>query len=182
WQRVERIAWLADGSGLVLPAAEKGAGSFQIWRLAYPGGDARRITNDLSSYRGMSLSADSRVMVTVQSEPTSSVWVAPQGAARSARRITTGRYDGGDGLAWTLDDKIVYEAKNGDGSSDLWTIDPNGGQPKRLTENAGVNRWPAVSPGGRFIVFLFKRAGAFNILRMDRDGGKATPLAPGRNR
>src|SRR5687767_8077124 len=30
WQRVERIAWFADGSGLVLPAAEKGAGSFQI--------------------------------------------------------------------------------------------------------------------------------------------------------
>jgi Tol biopolymer transport system component/DNA-binding winged helix-turn-helix (wHTH) protein len=181
WQRVERIAWFADGSGLVLPAAEKGAGSFQIWRLAYPGGDARRITNDLSSYRGMSLSADSRVMVAVQSELISSVWVAPQGAANRARRITAGRYDGGDGLAWTLDNKIVYEVKNGDGSSDLWTINPNGGQPKRLTENAGVNRWPVVSPGGRFIVFESNRAGAFNIWRMDRDGGNATQLTRGRN-
>ncbi|MGH9803501.1 MAG: hypothetical protein ACRD82_24335, partial [Blastocatellia bacterium] len=36
WQRVEQMAWLTDGGGLILPTAEQGEGSFQVWRLAYP--------------------------------------------------------------------------------------------------------------------------------------------------
>ncbi|MGH9803502.1 MAG: TolB family protein, partial [Blastocatellia bacterium] len=130
----------------------------------------------------MSLTEGSRVMVTVQSETTSSIWVVPQNDASRARRITSGKYDGSGGLAWTPDGRIVYEAKNASGTSDLWTIDPNSGHlPKRLTENAGVNRWPTVSPDGRFIVFESNRSGAFNIWRIDQDGSNPKQMTQSRN-
>ena len=34
------------------------ASSLQLWQLSYPGGEARRITNDLNSYEGVSVAAD----------------------------------------------------------------------------------------------------------------------------
>ncbi|HKQ73369.1 MAG TPA: winged helix-turn-helix domain-containing protein [Blastocatellia bacterium] len=177
WQRVGRIAWLTDSSGLVLPVTEEGAGSFQVWLLPYPSGVARRITNDLSSYRGVSLSKSSpHMMVTVQTEQTSSIQVALQGNANSATPITKGRYDGREGLAWTPDGQIIYAAKNTDGRSDLWIIKPGGGPPKRLTEGPGVKHWPSLSDDGRYIVFESDRSGALDIWRMDRDGGNLTQL------
>src|SRR5205809_74569 len=77
WWRVERLAWLRDGSGLVFTAKEGIASPSQIWHLSYPGGQARRITNDLHNYLGLSLTADSAALVTVQSEQVSNIWIAP---------------------------------------------------------------------------------------------------------
>ena len=66
WYQIQRLAWLSDGSGLLMTAAEKASDlrSQQIWHLSYPGGEARKITNDLNNYEGISLNADSSVLVT----------------------------------------------------------------------------------------------------------------------
>ena len=51
WFQPGRVAWLADGSGLVFVAADKTSWiASQLWYLSYPGGETRKITNDLSSY------------------------------------------------------------------------------------------------------------------------------------
>jgi Tol biopolymer transport system component len=47
WYQIQRLAWLADGSGLLMTAAEQAADSRsrQIWYLSHTSGEARKITN-----------------------------------------------------------------------------------------------------------------------------------------
>jgi hypothetical protein len=57
--------WLGDGKGLVITAGEPDATYLhQIWFVSYPSGEARKITNDVSNYVGLSLTADSSAIVT----------------------------------------------------------------------------------------------------------------------
>ncbi len=109
WAHVRHVAWLADGPGLLLTAEDQGEWSHhQIWHLSYPSGEARRITNDLSSYKGVSLTADSSTLVTVQSDTTSSIWTMTltlSGDAGVAKQITSNKSD--ERPSWTPDGKIV---------------------------------------------------------------------------
>lgn len=50
---------------------------------------------------------------------------------------------------------------------------------KQLTFDAGWNSRPAVSPDGRYIVFVSSRTGTRNIWRMDIDGGNQKQLTRG---
>jgi Tol biopolymer transport system component len=66
---VSYLAWLPDGRGLILNARDAGGeASSQIWSVSYPGGDVTRITNDLSTYSGVGLSADGMSFVSVRNE------------------------------------------------------------------------------------------------------------------
>ena len=60
WRALGRIAWLGDGSGLVVIAGESSNTTWsgtdaQIWHIPYPEGYARKITNDLNGYSHSSL-------------------------------------------------------------------------------------------------------------------------------
>ncbi len=177
WEGVGSVAWLGAG-GLVLTAVEPG-GSPQLWHLSYPGGEARRITNDLNSYDQVSVTADSNALVTVQANGESHVWVTPVGDTHRANEITSGigRFDGSP--AWTPDGKIVYQS-NASGNSDIWVSDADGHSARPLTVEPGSDASPAVSPDGRTIVFQSSRGG-FQIWKMDIDGGNQVALtkAPG---
>src|SRR5205085_5062723 len=50
WLSVGRVAWFGDGSGMAVAAQDFGSSESQIWQISYPGGETRRITNDLKSY------------------------------------------------------------------------------------------------------------------------------------
>lgn len=183
WMFMGQLVWAVDGRGLVLGASEKEAGSFeaqQLWYVSYPRGEARRITNDLNNYTGISLTADSNRLVTVQSETSSSIWLAPNADANRATRTTSGagQIDGRDGLDWMPDGKIVY-ASNASGNLDLWMIDPGSGRQKQLTENSQINYRPATCPDGRYLLFTSDRAGTPNIWRTEMDGNNPRQLTSG---
>jgi len=94
FSEVGRIAWERNGSGFIGAASER-LGANQLWRVSYPSGDARQITNDESkNYLGVSLTADGSVLATVQRDAQASVWLADDGDATRARQITEGKYDG----------------------------------------------------------------------------------------
>jgi Tol biopolymer transport system component len=185
WGWVSQVAWLSDGSGLVILAAELAAlkvslpYSMQLWHLSYPGGNARRITNDLNSYRAVGLTADSNSLVTVQTNRVSNIWIAPQADLSRARQITSGTLEGNSGLTWTLDGRIVYRS-NASGKPDIWMMDVDGSNRRRLTHEGQSSTRPTVSPDGRYIVFGSDRAGKLNIWRMDMDGGNPKQLTDGK--
>ncbi|MEP6787215.1 MAG: protein kinase [Acidobacteriota bacterium] len=183
WYFMGQVAWLADGSGLVLDASEHGSASSddqQIWHLSYPDGEARRITNDLNNYSGMSLTADSNRLVTVQSETISNIWLIPNGETARATQITVGagKRDGQNGVAWTPDGKVVFASK-ASGSDDIWIMNSDGSGQKQLTTNSRVNVHPAVSSDGRYVIFTSDRAGTPNIWRMEMDGSNPKQLTSG---
>ena len=178
WWRIGPMAWLRDGSGLIFTASESVASPSQIWRLSYPSGEAHRITYDLNDYVGLSLTADSSALVTVQSEQVSNIWIAPNDNARHATQITFSKFDGVEGISWTPDGKVVY-ASGASGTLDLWMIEANGTGQKKLTADAGNNSRPSVSPDGRYIVFISDRTGTNHVWRIEADGNDATQLTNG---
>ena len=175
WLQVGRLAWLNDGSGLIITAAER-LDQFQIWHLSYPGGEVRRITNDESkNYRGVSLTTDARLLATTQQDEQSSIWIAPEGDASRAQRITSGRYEGRYGVAWTADDRIVYNSF-ASGNEDIWIMNADGTGQSKLTVDPGTDdNCCEVSPDG-YIVFRSHGADGFALWRMDSDGGNAKQL------
>ena len=171
WDWIDCVAWLRDGSGLLLNAIELGAQSSQIWQLS-SGGEARRITNDLNNYYGIDLMADSNTLVTSQINRTSNIWIAPGGDSSRARQITSGTNNYRN-LEWTPDGKLVFEL-----GSDIWIIEADGSGQKQLTTEGHNNRMPSACAGG-YIVFSSNRQGARRIWRMDIDGSNQKPLTSG---
>ena len=172
------MAWLADGSGLLMLATPEQVFALQIWQLSYPEGEAHRLTNDLNHYPGMSLTADSKTLAVVQSETQASIWIAPVGDASHARPITSGSGKVDNAPAWTPDGRIVYHTNAGVGK-DIWIMGADGGNPKQLTANTRANVGPAVSPDGRYIVFLSDRTGVPHLWRMNIDGSDQRQIANG---
>ena len=181
WSSEGRPAWLADGSGLVLDASDQTSSlSSQLWYIAYPSGEARRITNDLNRYFGVSLTADSSALVTVQSEVASSIWAAPRGEAKGAKQITSGTGTGAglNGVACAPNGDLVYTS-NASGRRDLWSMAADGSNPVQLTVNGGNNYDPSIPDNGKIVVFSSDRSGRSNIWRMNLDGSSPTQLTHG---
>jgi serine/threonine protein kinase/Tol biopolymer transport system component len=174
WGDISGIAWLRDGSGLLLSAADSSAGYFyQIWHVAHASGEVSKVTNDLSNYYGADLTADSNTLLTVQADYLSNIWVAPAGDSARARQITSGKYDGYKGVVWTPDGHLVEATR----TFDVWSMDADGGNPRLLTGDEHTNRFVSVSPDGRYIFFESWRTNARpdtsngQVWRTDIDGG-----------
>jgi serine/threonine protein kinase len=178
WANAQQVVWTPKGNGLVLIAQELQRGPSQVWHISYPGGEAERITNDLNNYAGVSISANGATIATVQGQASSSVWLTAGGKAEAAVKVTSGTNEGGSGLALMPDGRIVYTV-TGAGSSDLFMANGDGTNARQLTTTAGLNALPAVTPDGRFIVFVSNRSGAPHIWRMDSDGSNPKQLTNG---
>jgi Tol biopolymer transport system component/DNA-binding winged helix-turn-helix (wHTH) protein len=168
WYEGGQVAWRTDGGGLVLVADE------QVWQLSYPGGEARKITNDANQYIGISLTADSSALVTVQQDNESSIWVAPSDDVGSAHPVTSGVFEGFRGLSWTPDGKIVYSSM-ASGNWDIWLMAADGTGRKQLTADEVAENQPSVSADGRYIVF----ASTGGIWRINIDGSDPQQLTNG---
>jgi tricorn protease len=168
---------LSNGSGLILTASDEAPGSpQQIWYLSYPVGEARKITNDLNDYVGVTLTADSRALATLQRDLTTSVWLIPVGDEQRAAQVTSSKYDGSRGIAFTPDGRVVYTSTIG---ANLGLSITDGKSSKQLTTDSSNYFDPAVSPDGRYVVFWSDRSGPGNIWRIGIDGSDLKQLTKG---
>src|SRR4029079_3319150 len=110
------------------------AGHLQLWKFPYPGGEPRRITNDLLRYRRPSLTADSSALVAVASDYMSAIWIGPASAPDHSRPVTSlsGHFVANQGLSWLGDKKILYWTNASDGT-DLIAMDADGNDPRPLS-------------------------------------------------
>ncbi len=175
WLSLYGITWVPDGSGLLLAARALETKLLQIWLLSYPDGKLRRITNDLSSYLGVSVTADGKTLASVQAELLSNIWTIPTGNISAARRLTFGRDDGYIGLASTSDGRIVYSSRTS-GRWDLWIVNEDGTNNRQLTFNARDNLTLSVTADSRYVVFVSNRSGKNELWRMELDGGNPKQL------
>ena len=179
WAIVGRLHWLSDGSGLIMAAQpEFSSVGTQIWFLSYPGGETRRITNDLNGYGGVSvgLTADERTIATIQQVNASSIWVTAPNDGSQARQILKTNLS--DLVSWTPDGNIVYSTRTGE-NWDIWIANPNSSEAKPLTSDAFLDQQPSACPDGRYIVFQSNRSRSRNIWRMNPDGSNQKQLTDG---
>ncbi len=177
WVSVSRVLWLGDGSGLIIAAVpELSSVGTQLWYVAYPSGEVRRVTNDLNAYgtSSLGLTADSKTLVTVQADKSAQLWVvAPGGDMGRAKQITSGKYDG-DSLAWFADGRILYTAP-----SDIRIVNADGSSNLQLTADPYTEGLGCVSPDGRYAVFSSNRSGNFNLWRMEFQTDEQKQLTQG---
>jgi len=182
WASMGEIAWVPDSNGLVFTASNPdspGLDSQQLWYVRYPDGEVQRITNDLHNYRTVSVTADSKRLVTLQSASSCNLWVAKNSDWNQPTQVTNGsRLDGRNGVAYMAGDRVVYSSSGG-GSMDLWVMNADGSNQRQLTANSGNNTQPVVTRDGRYLIFNSDRSGTANIWRVDMDGTNPRQLTSG---
>lgn len=178
WAGIFDFSWLPDGSGILLAAKEKTSSPGQLWIVTYPGGGVRRLTNDLSSYVSASVSADGRTIASVQQNRASSLWVGAADAPDNAQQVTSGRFDGMNGLEWTPDNRIVYTGYHS-GNWDLFVADADGGNVRPLTFDGHDKGYPAVCDGGRAVVYTTTIDGKDHLWKLDLQTGAPAQLTNG---
>jgi eukaryotic-like serine/threonine-protein kinase len=185
WFYTFKLAWLPDGKGLLMTGSVFSSQDlYQIWLVSYPDGKASRITNDLNSYRGVSVTADGGALATIQTQQVSNIWVAPKGDWDHPRQVTQGlsNGDGGNGLSWAGDGKIVYTSSV-NGNESLWQVHPGKGQPRRLVQTQLADDFPSVCGGSPGYITFLKGSQRNNpvIWRVNSDGSHLKQLTDGRD-
>jgi serine/threonine protein kinase/dipeptidyl aminopeptidase/acylaminoacyl peptidase len=178
---VGRVAWLSDGSGLIVVGAQDATTGSQIWHLSYPTGEVRRITNDLNDYGtySLTLTTNSGALAAVQQERSANIWLMMLNEDMSrARQIPNSKFNGAGGLTWTADGKIVFPRRTGD-MRDLWMIDQDGANQIQLTADESWEDFPMFSPDGRYLIFASDRIPFSHIWRLDTDGSNPKQLTYG---
>ena len=174
-ERIVSARWLPDKSGLIMCAIDSVTHLPQLYYVAYPGGDERRITNDLNDYKDISLAGDGRTLVAQISNVTTQLWLAPKGDPGRAAPLASGTRGWFGGLDWMPDSEIVCNSEE-NGLMQICKMREDGSQSQQLTTGPGHNTDPSVTPDGRFIVFFSTRSGSGQIWRMTANGDDAVQL------
>jgi len=61
-------------------------------------------------------------------------------------------------------------------AGDIWTVNANGGEARRLTSHEGLELFPKISPDGKWIAFSAEYSGSRQIWVMPSEGGTAKQL------
>jgi Tol biopolymer transport system component len=141
------LAWLDNGS-LIVSRVEKPSAPMQLWLLSYPEGRFRRLTNDTSTYLGVSVSAARNELVTTRVEISFDVWVGDATATRSKRVVAATPMNGpfGFGLRWIGDDLVYVSGANGGFGLIRWRaatgtteiLAPGGGNPSASRDGGTI--------------------------------------------
>lgn len=175
WTWPRSVAWSSKGGHLIVTAASRGDVGYQLWTVAHRDGRVARLTNDLSNYDRVTVTADGTTLATVQSETSAGIWVAAADGS-GAHRISAAPLRSSEvSLAWTPGGGIIYSEAAGD-DVNLWAIDQDDRTRRQLTFGPGEKSQIAITRDGRYIIY--KRAG--NIWRMDTDGTNERRLTSGR--
>jgi Tol biopolymer transport system component/predicted Ser/Thr protein kinase len=166
-----RPVWLPDGDSLLVPMGVPRENRTQIFQISYPGGERRRLTNDLSNYgQYLDLTRDGRMLAAIEYKQISGIWIAPGGKSALATQITSG------GMADTAvspgpGGKLLVRSRESD--LDLMNLDGS----QRTVVNPDVrNYWSRSACGDRYLLFDSYDGTRFHVLRTELDGSNPVKL------
>jgi Tol biopolymer transport system component len=185
WDFVDSMTWLADGSGLLVSGAPVGSigggDNHQVWRVAYPHGTVRRVTNDTNRYSGVSLSADGQTLATTQSRRAFRLWTAPAGDLGAGEAVGGGPDGERVFHVASTGTSVLFTSENPrTGTSAIVIMQADGTGRRTLTRDGLDAHNPLVPRGGGVVVFTAAQAdGVPHVWRMDLDGGNLRQLTHG---
>ena len=122
---VGRPVWLPGGREIAVVLLKGGLN--QIWAVRYPGGEPRRITNDLEDYDPyIDLTADGKTIAATSRNATGNIYAIPGADFSRARQITFG-HENLDIVTTGPDERLlVHESGSSDG--EIWAMKNDGSQ------------------------------------------------------
>jgi Tol biopolymer transport system component len=171
WAAAGQAAWLPDGSGLIGVAGNTSNRRNQVWRISAKSVDRQLLTNDLSDYRKVTITADAQSIVTVGAEATAAMWVAPVDGSTDAARISSGRYDGISGIAAAPGGRVLFRTV--DSGANIWSANIDGSGRTQLTTEGAVS-WPVATVDGRSLIYSREGLGLWQV-GVDGQGARAIP-------
>ena len=167
---IGRPLWVSSGSELLLTLEDLNSHRGQLWKISYPGGQATRLTNDLSDYSSATdLTRDGTVLATIVSSASSSLWAAPAGDLSRPSQITSGEPSFAK-VRVLPDGKLLGL---GDG---IWSLQPDGSHRVRFVQSNDP-QWIEVC--GRSVLVLSNDAGHKVLLRYNEDGTEPAAIGSG---
>ena len=180
---VNTIAWMPDSSGLFLVAGlEDTRFRPQLLFQPYPTGDVVRVTNDFNQYEGVTVTADSKALMTVQRQFFSNVFVEdapgkPDAALDANLKPVTSDQANGQWLSWTADGKLLTM----DFSLHAYLMDADGSNRVAVLEREPIVAFPAGCGPADIAVVSLLRKSAVNLFRLSLADGELKPLTSGTN-
>jgi hypothetical protein len=117
WTGIYFVNWVSDGSALVAAGRPSSQSSSQIWKISYPDGHVRRITNDDSSYSQIAITPDSKILTAIRHQSISNLEIADGRELASGRagthvhQLTPGGDSlGGGGIGWLSDGRLALRS------------------------------------------------------------------------
>jgi eukaryotic-like serine/threonine-protein kinase len=177
---VAALAWMPDGSGLLLDSQSSAMSPGQLYFLSYPGAQLTSVTRDTNNYSSFSLSADGKTIALVQSKGTGQLeLLAPDGTerpgakplAQTERSFVFFDWDGNDSLYLT------------DGAGSLLRLSAD--RRSRTTVLSDPNTtiaFPSTCQNGRSVVFTWiGRRGSMvsTVWKANADGSSPLQLTRG---
>lgn len=181
WSVVRTLSWPTNGGSIIVEAAEQDPNgvTWQLYQMSYPDGTVSKLISDLNSYGStLSLSADGKSLLGVQSQTISNIWIVPGDNLAAAKQFTTGsigEMNGWWGFEWTPEGRIVY-TKFVDKTRSIWSMNEDGTNQKQLIPSGGENFYPSVTADGRYMVFQSTRSGKPEVWRANTDGSDMLQL------
>jgi len=167
--------WITDASLLWSVPNGQGAPS-QLWQMSYPDLQMARLSSDLNSYQGMSVTSDRNTIATARTDDRVEIWIG-DGSGTTGANIATAAVRpvvaNGSSLAWAQD-KLVYTARSG-GRFALAMFESGSTTVKEVVADADA---PGATSDGRVIVYSSRAQPTLNTLwRTDPDGRRPTRIA-----
>ena len=182
WSQIWTTQWIEGGAAFIMTGRQNtSTDNNQLWRIAYPGGEVTRLTDDFNDYYGVSVSNQAgsagRELTSVILKRTVQLWkINLANPAENARQITESGGDDGYGVSWAKSGDKLFYGSGASGNPDVWTMNTDGTDRRQLTFDTHLDSQPNVTPDGRYVVFGSLRSGIESLWRMNRDGSEQTLL------
>ncbi len=174
--RISEVAVLGKGRGLLVNQVDADSNLNQIYFVSQRDGRETRITNDLNSYFGLSVTADDHSIVTARRQMMNDIWVGTPDDDASFAKITNEPTVNAR-VEWTPDGRVVYDALE-NSIPHIWIMNADGTGAEQISPLDSADSEPQVSPSGESVVFVSDRTGERKIWRMDIDGSDPVMLGP----
>jgi len=160
------LDWI-DDSTLVIGRLDD-SGTPQLWRLSYPDGTLRRVTNDVNTYAGISIGADRNTLVTARSEEHGLLWIGDGTAKEGTETIQPSLANSAQNILTWHGDRLFFVTRR-----TIFALLPDGGQPEEFLKSAVS---PVFTTDGKTMVYIGAVGG---LWKADADGRDPVQLVPG---
>lgn len=167
-------SWSPDGKKIALTMSQDG--DPDIYMIDLNGKILKRVTKNWAIDVSPTFSPDGKKIAFVSNRSGNPQLYVHDLALGTEGRVTfEGNYN--TSPEWSPLNKIVFSAMDG-GRLDICTIDPDGGNLRKLTEYQGNNEDPCWSPDGRYIAFSSNRNGGYHLYIMNANGQNQRMISP----